>query len=65
MYIRTGRLCKTLVQQVDVSTLGVVTVNPLLGHYHLTKGWVATSSVLDICILLVDVNTGRLFYLSL
>ena len=45
--------------QVDVSTLGVVTVNPLLGHYHLAKGWVAMSSVMDICNISADVDTGH------
>ena len=60
----TGRLRKTFVQQVDVSTLGVVTINPLIGRYHLAKGWVATSSVLDVSTVLVDVNTSRLYCLS-
>ena len=60
----TGRLRKTFVQQVDDSTLGVVTVNPLIGHYHPAKGWVAMSSVLDVCTVLVDVNTGHLYCLS-
>ena len=31
------------------TTLGVVTLNPLTGCYHLVKGWVTTSSVLDVC----------------
>ena len=62
---QTGCLHKTFVQQVDVSTLGIVTVNPLIGCYHLAKGWVATSSVLDVYTLLVDVNTGHLCNLSL
>ena len=53
------------VQQVDISTLGVVTVNPLLGRYHLAKGWVAMSSVLDVCTLSMDIDTGCLYYLSL
>ena len=53
------------VQQVDISTLGVVTVNPLIGRYHLAKGWVATSTVLDVCTVLVDVYTGHLCCLSL
>ena len=57
----TGCLRKTFVQQVDDSTLGIVTVNPLIGRYHLAKGWVATSSVLDVCTVLVDIYTGHLY----
>ena len=45
---------------MDISTLGIVTLNPLIGRYHLAKGWVATSSVLDVCNILMDVSTGRL-----
>ena len=52
-----------IVADVDTEiALGVATVNPLKGCYHLDKGWVATSRTLDVCVNIAGCSFRRLFF---